>query len=127
MQKIRDSPVVIVLDAHDTDHLFGTRHSFESRRRLQACENDICESAVTTALTRDAYSVVIVCDVRQLSFGQRLRAIRLIRDCARRIRYECSVNGLDGLVTSYAVIDNDDDVGRIANAVETGGLARRAA
>lgn len=108
---------ILIVDADRVDSLFGERHSRMSRRRLRECGNNVCESAITAALAMGARRVLVICDVRWLSFGQGLRAERWIRDVAHRIGYEGSINGLTELVTSYAVVDNDQHVQPIADAV----------
>ena len=110
---------IIVLDALTTESLFNERISCGSRRRLRACENEICRSAVSTVLAEGATRVLLIGDTRRLSFGQRVRALRWLRDLPTRIDYECAMNGVDEVVTSYASIDTNDDVDRISAAVVT--------
>jgi hypothetical protein len=109
----------IILGAASTESLFKERISCASRRRLKACENDICRSAVSTVLAHGATRVLLVGDTRRLSFGQRTRALRWLRDLAARIDYESAINGVDEVVTSCALVDTDDDVDRIAADVVT--------
>ncbi|RAV17941.1 hypothetical protein DQP55_00105 [Mycolicibacterium sp. GF69] len=108
---------ILIVDADRVLSLFGERHSRVSRRRLRECANAICESAVTAALGIGVRRVLVICDVRWLSFGQGLRAEQWIRDLTHRIGYEGSINGLTGLVMSYAVVDTDQHVQPIADAV----------
>jgi hypothetical protein len=106
---------VCVLDADIVAALLG--HSWAARRRLRVCGNAVCESALSAVFAGGARRVLLVCDVRGLSFGQRIRALRWVRDLADRIEYESSINGSDELVTSYALLDVDDDVHRIAGVI----------
>ncbi|WP_326548186.1 hypothetical protein QGN32_08775 [Mycolicibacterium sp. ND9-15] len=108
---------ILIVDADIVDPLFGGRHARMSRRRLRECGNAVCESAITAALAMGARRVLVICDVRWLSFGQGLRAERWIRDLAHRIGYEGSINGLTGLATSYTVVDTDQHLQPIAHAV----------
>lgn len=108
--------MIVVLDQHGAESLFKERHSYASRKRLKAWEDDVCESAVATALSTGARRLLAVCDARQLSFGQRLRALSRIQGVAQRVGYECAINGLDGLATSYALIGTDNDLHRIVDA-----------
>lgn len=108
--------VIIVLDAVWTESLFRERVSCVSRRLLRAGD-EICGSAVSSVLSQGAHRVLLTCDARGLTFGQRMRALRWVRDMAARIKYESAVNGIDGIVTSYALADSDDDVHRISAAV----------
>lgn len=104
---------ILIMDAGSTNTLFVERRSCATRRLRRACENDWSE----TTLSRGARRVLVVCDARRLTFGQRMRGIRWARDLAHRIGYESSINGVSGLVASYAVVDTDDDVDRTAKAV----------
>lgn len=78
-----------------------------------------------------ARRVLVVCDVRGLSFGRGARAERWLRDLAHRIGYEGSINALTGLLTLYAVVETDRQVRPIAEAIAdwhhgemSGGTAR---
>ncbi|MUM28254.1 hypothetical protein [Mycolicibacterium sp. CBMA 295] len=75
--------------------------------------------ATTTALTVGARRVLLICDARRLPSSRRAYAARWTRSLAHRIGYECVVNGLPGLSASYAVIDTDNDVRDVAEAVVT--------
>lgn len=108
---------IIILDSGSAESLFAERISCASRRRLRSRENDISRSAVSTVLGRAATRILLICDARRLSFGQRARAHRRLRDLAGRITYESTINGVDNIVTSYALCDTEDDVRRIADAV----------
>lgn len=109
-----DSAVAIV-DADCVDSMFGGHHA--ARRRLRQCGDAICEAASTAALESGARRVLVIGDARGLSFGRGARAERWLRDLAHRIGYEGSINGLTGLVTSYAVVETDRQVRPIAEAV----------
>lgn len=106
---------IVIVDALATAAFAGG--SWAARRQLRVCANDTCEWAVAAALTRGAGGVALICDARTLSFGERVRAIRWLRDVAHRIAYECTINGRHGLVTAYGVVDTDLDCGRVADAV----------
>lgn len=108
---------IVILDAPSAESLFAARSFYASRRRLRACENAICEASVAAVLGRAAGRVLLICDARRLSFGQSLRSVRWLRDVAHRIGYESSINGVHGLVTAYAVVDTDDDIHRITDAM----------
>lgn len=106
-----------IVAADDAESLFGETFSPSSRRRLRACANTICDSAVTAAGTQGVRRVLVVCDARPLSFGQRLRAERWTRDLAHRIGYESRINGLTEVSTSYAVVETQPEVTQLAEAV----------
>lgn len=108
---------IVILDTVATESLFTERISCRSRKRLKACEDDTCRSAVTTALAHGAHRVLLICDGRRLTCGQRLRALRWLRHVANRIRYESAINGVDGILALYAISDTDDDVHRLATAI----------
>lgn len=109
-----DSAVAIV-DADCVDSMFGEHHAI--RRRLRQCGDAICEAASMAAGELGARRVLVIGDARGLSFGRGARAERWLRDLAHRIGYEGSINGLTGLVTSYAVVETDRQVRAIAEAV----------
>ncbi len=106
---------IVIVDGDRVDSLFGAHHA--SRRQLRQYADAISESATTAAFEMGARRVLVVCDVRELSFGRGARAERWLRDLAHRIGYEGSINGLTGLVTSYAVVETDRQVQPIADAV----------
>jgi len=106
---------IMVVEAPSTDALVG-RICCVSRRRLRARESDLCNQAVSTVLAHGASRVLIVCDARRLPIEQRARVIGRLWDSAVRIKYESAINGAGQVVTSYAVINSDDDVHRIAAA-----------
>ncbi|MGE2719421.1 hypothetical protein [Mycolicibacterium celeriflavum] len=109
---------VVIVDADCVDSLFGGHPA--SRRRLRQCGDAICETASTAARELGARRVLVVCDLRGLSFGRGARAERWLRDLAHRIGYEGSINGLTGLLTLYAVVETDRQVHPIAEAVVDG-------
>ncbi|KUH88905.1 hypothetical protein AU186_08790 [Mycobacterium sp. GA-1999] len=107
---------ILILDADAVESLFGDGHSRPSRRRLRACESDCCQLGLAAVATRGARRVLVVCDVRRVSFGQRMRARRWVRNLAHRIDYESSINGFDELATALAEIGTDEEVGFVAAA-----------
>lgn len=107
---------ILILDAGAVESLFGEGHSRPTRRRLRACENDCCQLGLAAVATRGARQVLVICDVRRLSFGQRMRARRWVRNLAHRIGYESSINGLGELATALAEIGTDEDVPLVASA-----------
>ncbi|ODQ88806.1 hypothetical protein BHQ18_18340 [Mycolicibacterium flavescens] len=111
----RSAAFIVAADAAES--LFGKPLSPSSRRRLRACENTICDEAVTAADTQGVRRVLVVCDARPLSFGQRLRVERWARDLAHRIGYESRINGLTEVTTSYAVVETQAEVAELAGAV----------
>ncbi|WP_063129545.1 hypothetical protein [Nocardia fusca] len=70
---------------------------------------------MATALA--ARRLLIVCDAGRASPAERKRAIRWVREVAHRIGYECSINGLHDLGTSYLVLVADTPVGDAARSV----------
>lgn len=85
--------VIVVLDIEHPESLLAERYSCRSGLRRRAYENEVCGVAVGTALATGARRVVVVCDGRRLTFGQRIRAAGMVRRLARRIDYECELNG----------------------------------
>jgi hypothetical protein len=112
--------VILVLDEHTIGSLFDGRPSGPSRRRLREYGDEVCDFAVDTALSWGARRFLTVCDARRLTFGRRVRAVRWVRDLARSIGYEGSINGPHPLATSYALIETDVDIDRIAGAAANG-------
>ncbi|SEH49354.1 hypothetical protein SAMN04489835_0485 [Mycolicibacterium rutilum] len=108
---------VFILAAETTESLFGQTLSVAARRRLRSCENSICDSALAAAGADGARRVLVACDARTLSFGKRLRAERWARDLAHRIGYEGRINGYSDLTTSYAVVETEDEVQLLADAI----------
>jgi hypothetical protein len=111
--------VITVFDGQSVRSQFGERQSCALRRRSRARANAACDLTTTAALTVGARRVLLVCDARRLPAGRRAHAARWTRNLAHRIGYECMVNGLPGNSASYAVIDTDEDVGDVADAVAT--------
>ncbi|WP_156426737.1 hypothetical protein [Mycobacterium sp. IS-3022] len=107
---------ILILDADAVESLFGDGHSRPPRRRLRACESDCSQLGLAAVATRGARRVLVVCDVRRLSFGQRMRARRWVRNLAHRIAYESSINGFDELATALAEIGTDEEVAFAAAA-----------
>lgn len=108
--------VILVLDLEQPESLLAERHSCRSGLRRRAYENEVCAVAVGTALDTGARRVVVVCDGRRLTFGQRIRAAGMVRRLARRIDYECEINGDGPVETSYALVDVGGDVARVTAA-----------
>ncbi|WNG87592.1 hypothetical protein C6A87_028380 [Mycobacterium sp. ITM-2016-00317] len=109
--------MILVIDGDLAEELFAAGSSWRSRRRTGEWENDACDLVVAGALDTGARSVFVVCDGRRLTFGQRARVVGVFRRLARRVDYECVINGLRPVTTSYAVIDSDGDVARLAHAL----------
>ncbi|WP_349270378.1 hypothetical protein MPNTM1_01368 [Mycolicibacterium parafortuitum] len=80
----------------------------------KASTDALCDTAVGAVLDTGARRLIVVSDGRHLTFGQRTRAAGVARRAARRIEYECEVNGSRGIGASYAVVDTADDIARIA-------------
>ena len=80
----------------------------------KASTDDLCDAAVGAVLDTGARRLIVVSDGRHLTFGQRTRAAGVARRLARRIEYECEVNGSREIGASYAVVDTADDIARIA-------------
>lgn len=118
--------VIAIFDGHSVQTRFAGRRNCASRRRLRACANEACDTTTTAALTVGARRVLLICDARRLPPGRRPYAARWTRNLAHRIGYECVVNGLPGHSASYAVIDTDDDVREVADAVVTWHAGRAA-
>lgn len=111
--------VIAILDGLAMRTRFGGRPNWASRRRIRKYANDVCASTTRAALTVGARRTLLICDARQLPADRRASAVRWTRDLAYRIGYECVVNGLPGHAASYAVIDTDDDVRDVSDAVAT--------
>ena len=120
--------IILVVDLNRSETSLAERHSrWSCRWGARRYEQDACNLAVDTVSRTRASHLMVVCDARLLTFGQRARATGLVRRVARRIDYECAINGFPEVATSYAVVDVDDDVARITNAVvqRTGDTSRR--
>ncbi|MEW2481929.1 hypothetical protein AB0876_20270 [Mycobacterium sp. NPDC049093] len=111
--------VIAILEGPTMRIRFGGRHNWASRRQLRRYANEACASTTRAALTVGARRTLLICDARRLPPGRRAIALRWTRDLAYRIGYECVVNGLPGHAASYAVIDTDDDVRDVADAIVT--------
>lgn len=109
--------VIAVFDEHTVRSRFGGRQTCRWRRTLRAYANEAGDLVTSTALTVGARRVLLICDARRLASGRRASATRWTHDLARRISYECLVNGLAGHSAGYAVIDTDDEVHEVAEAV----------
>ncbi|ALI28983.1 hypothetical protein XA26_51890 [Mycolicibacterium fortuitum] len=109
--------VIAVFDEHSVRSRFGGRQTCRWRRALRAYANEAGDLITSTALTVGARRVLLICDARRLASGRRASATRWTHDLARRISYECLVNGLAGHSAGYAVIDTDDEVHEVAEAV----------
>lgn len=109
--------VITIFDGHSMQARFGGRQNWASRRRLRACANEACEVTTAAALTVGARRVLLIGDARWLPARRRPSATRWTRNLAHRIGYECSVNGLPGHAASYAMVDTDDEVRDLADAV----------
>ncbi|MGE0218015.1 hypothetical protein [Mycolicibacterium sp.] len=108
--------MLVVFEAARPEVLLADRGFRWSRLRLWAYENEACDLAVTSALGTGARRLVLACDGRQLTFGQRVRATGFLRRLAHRIDYECAVNGSPWEGALFAVVNTDDDVARVAAA-----------
>ncbi len=111
--------IVLILDETRADSMFSGHRLAVSKRRARLHQNDICDSTIAVALRTGPRRLLVVCDARHLSFGQRVRVVSWIRQLLHRVGYECAINGLQNLVTRYALIDHADEVPRTAaRAVE---------
>lgn len=88
-----------------------------SKRQEKASETQICDRVTDTAIATGVQRLLVVCDVRQIPEHKHGRAADWVRHLAHRISYECSMNGLQDLATSIAVVRTDDDAHRISRAV----------
>ncbi|BBY78943.1 hypothetical protein H7I53_17710 [Mycolicibacterium pulveris] len=88
-----------------------------SKRQEKASETHICDLVTDTAIATGVQRLLVVCDVRQTPEHKHRRAADWVRSLAHRIGYECSMNGLQDLVTSIAVVRSDTDAHRISGAV----------
>lgn len=111
--------VILVIDRGTIGSLFTERPTCAARTRRRVQGGRICDLGVEHALFLGARRVAVVGDARGLTFGGRARAVRWVRDLARGIAYEGSINGAHPLAASYALIDTAGDVGRIAEAALT--------
>jgi len=113
--------IVVVIDRSLVEFLFGRSGDGRPNRwflgpaRARACENRLCDRVTATAA--EARRLLIVCDAEHASMPERARAIRWIRELAHRIGYECAINGLPNLGTSYLVLVADVEAGAVARSV----------
>lgn len=116
--------IVVVIDGPLVEFLFGESGDGRPSRRLLIrptragqCANRLCERVTDTATAVDARRLLIVCDAEHASKPERTRAIRWIREVTHRIGYECSMNGLHNLATSYLVLVADVEASTAARSV----------
>lgn len=110
-----DSILVVVDDAL-INELFGD-DSARNGKLVRSSENRVCERVTGATIATVGRRLLVVCDVRRASVTETARAIRWVRCLALRIRYECSVNGLDDVSSTYAVVADDTQLRRTAAAV----------
>ncbi|MGV9797203.1 hypothetical protein ACWDTP_03985 [Mycobacterium sp. NPDC003449] len=116
--------IMVVIDHRLVESLFGDTHFSAAKRRARSCENEVCDLATGTAVAHDARRLLIVGDGRWATTDEKARLIRWIRNAMLRIGYECAINGLVDLATSYAIVVAGTDVGRAAQCLV--GWQRRA-
>ncbi len=116
--------IVVVIDRSLVGFLFGRSGDGRPNRwsplrsaRARSYENRLCERVLETATAVDACRLLILCDTEHTSGPERTRAIRWVREVAYRIGYECSINGLLDLGTSYLVLVADVEAGAAARSV----------
>ncbi|MFE3446683.1 hypothetical protein ACFXNW_26950 [Nocardia sp. NPDC059180] len=116
--------VIVIVDQSLVDYLFGEHTGsgagirlFGRARRVRSAEHQICDLATKAAITIAARRLLVVCDAERTSAAERTRAIRWVRSVAHRVGYECAINGLHGLATSYTVIVSGTTVGHAARSV----------
>ncbi|MBF6350996.1 hypothetical protein IU448_18525 [Nocardia flavorosea] len=116
--------IIVVIDRSQVEFLFGESGDARPSRRLlirparaRQCANRLCERVTDLATAIDARRLLIVCDAEQATKAERTRAIRWIREVAHRIGYECSINGLHNLATSYLVLVAEVEAGTAARSV----------
>jgi hypothetical protein len=119
-----EAVVLVIIDRSMVNSLFGGSRGGRVglrwlRRAMKArtCENRLCEKTTARATALAARRLLIVCDAGRASPAERARAIRWVREVAHRIGYECSINGLHDLGTSYLVLVADTPVGDAARSV----------
>ncbi|MCV7222528.1 hypothetical protein [Mycolicibacterium elephantis] len=88
-----------------------------SKRQEKASETQICDRVTDTAIATGVQRLLVVCDVRRIPEHKHGHAADWVRHLAHRISYECSMNGLQDLATSIAVVRTDGDAHRISRAV----------
>jgi len=122
--RVGDDAIVLVVDRATVRFLFGELRggrvglrTFLRATRARCWENRLCDSTIETALADSTRRLLIVCDTGRAAPAERDHAIRWVREVAHRIGYECSMNGLDDLATSYLVLFADTDAGEAARSV----------
>jgi len=122
--RVGDDAIVIVVDRPMVESLFGggaggrvSLRALLRATKARSCESRLCENAIGAALDIAARRLLIVCDAGRTSMAERTRVIRWVRVTAHRIGYECSMNGLDGLGTSYLILVDDAEAGDAARSV----------
>jgi hypothetical protein len=113
--EVLDSLILIIGGPH-VEALFDERPPRTSRKSLKEQADVACKVAVENILAMGVLRFLTICDARQLSFGERIRLVRWVRDLTRRVSYESSINGPHQVAVSYALADTDNDVRRIADA-----------
>ncbi len=113
---IADRPLIADLFGEHTGSGAGIR-LFHRARRVRSVERQICDMATSTALAIAARRLLIVCDAGRTSPAERTRAIRWVRGLAHRIGYECAMNGLPALATSYTMVVSETEVEHSARIV----------
>lgn len=116
--------IVVVIDRPTVRSLFGECGGGRARLRLllratkaRSCENRLCETTTATATAHAARRLLIVCDAGRTTRAERTRAIRWVREVAHRIGYECAINGLHDLGTSYLVLAADTEARDAARSI----------
>src|SRR5690606_27660001 len=116
--------IVVVLHPALVAYLFGTpaggrlhpRALLRSVRRA-GVPNRVHDSVTDTETAPGARRLLIVCDTARADRPERIRAIRWVREVAHRIGYECSINGVHNLTTSYLVLVAELGPGEVTRAV----------
>lgn len=114
--------IVVVIDGALVEFLFGAGGHGNPRPllrslRARSYENRLCAAVTATATALDARRLLILCVAERASTAERASAIRWVREVAHRIGYECAVNGLHNLGTSYLVLVTDAAAGAVAQSV----------
>lgn len=119
-----ETVVLVIIDRSMVNSLFGGPRGGRVGLRwllrvmkARTCENRLCEKTTAMATALAARRLLIVCDAGRASPDERTRAIRWVREVAHRLGYECSINGLHDLGTSYLVLVADSPVGDAARSV----------
>lgn len=119
-----EASVVVVVDRSMVNYLFGAPgggrvglRSLLRAAQARSWENELCARTTAIATALAARRLLLVCDAGQASPAARTRAIRWVREVAHRVGYECSINGLSDLGTSYLVVVADTEAGDAARSV----------